>query len=160
MNAKELHALVPQRGRLEWIGVARAARGAIEAVTEAVVEPGTGIAGEHHARTGQGDRQVTLVQAEHLPVIAALSGRASVEPELLRRNLLVSGINLSSLDRRRFRIGAVLLEGTGECAPCSRLEQNLGAGGYQAARGHAGICARVLAGGTIRIGDEVRAVDP
>lgn len=156
MNAKQLFEHVPQRGRLDWIGMARTAGGAIEVVTEALVEVGTGIRGEHHARKGGGDRQVTLLQAEHLPVVAALAGRATVGPELLRRNLLVSGINLNSLERARFRVGEVLLEGTGDCAPCSQMEKNLGTGGYQATRGHSGICARVLEGGTIRVGDEVR----
>ena len=159
MNARELLERVPQRGRLEWIGMARAAGGDIEVVAEALVEVGTGIHGEHHARKGGGDRQVTLLQAEHLPVVAALTGHATVGPELLRRNLLVSGINLNSLERARFRVGEVLLEGTGDCAPCSQMEKNLGPGGYQATRGHSGICARVLEGGTIRVGDEVRLED-
>ncbi|WP_407540948.1 MOSC domain-containing protein [Deinococcus radiomollis] len=99
-----------------------------------------------------GKRQVTLIQAEHLPVIAALAGLDAVTPGELRRNIVVSGLPLLALKDRRFRIGGVLLEGTGECHPCSRMEEALGPGGYNAVRGHGGITARVLEGGTVVLG--------
>ena len=79
-----------------------------------------------------------------------------MRPEQLRRNLLISGIPLLALKDRRFWVGGVLLEGTGECHPCSRMEETLGAGGYNAVRGHGGITARVITGGPIRTGDAVR----
>lgn len=101
-------------------------------------------------------RQVTLIQFEHLAVVASLLGRAEVDPKVLRRNLAVSGINLLALKDRRFRVGEVILAGSGTCEPCSRMEENLGPGGYQAMRGHGGITARVLEGGTIHVGDIVR----
>jgi MOSC domain-containing protein YiiM len=101
---------------------------------------------------------VTLLQAEHLAVIAAFMGLPAIRPELLRRNLLVADINLGALQNKRFRIGNVLLEGTGYCHPCARMEEALGTGGYNAMRGHGGITARILVGGVIHIGDSVRPV--
>lgn len=149
--------ILPQIGRLEWIGRAVESGGAIESVETVEIRVDTGIVGEHHATGGKpSKRQVTLVQQEHLPVVAALAGRDSVTPQQLRRNLLVSGINLIALKERRFRVGEVLLEGTGPCAPCSLMEENLGPGGYNAMRGHGGITAIVLEAGTIRVGDAVR----
>ena len=75
---------------------------------------------------------------------------------MLRRNLLVSGIPLIALKGRRFRIGDVLLEGTESCDPCSRMEAALGPGGYNAMRGHGGLCARIIEGGRLRLGDAVQ----
>ena len=119
------------------------------------LSPKYGLSEDYRSR---GNRQVTLIQAEHLPVIAALCGLDSVEPGLLRRNLVVSGISLRALKDKRFTIGSVQLLGTGECVPCSRMEENLGVGGYNAMRGHGGITARVLSEGHIRVGDTVNAV--
>lgn len=154
---RELLERVPGAGRLEWIGLAAEKRGEVRRVDEAGLEVGTGLTGDHHGRRGGGKRQVSLIQAEHLPVIAALCGRDDVPPGLVRRNLVVSGLNLYALRDRRFRVGEALLEGTGVCAPCSRMEAALGEGGFQAMRGHGGITARVLEGGAIEVGDAVVA---
>jgi MOSC domain-containing protein YiiM len=150
----------PRLGRLEWIGVRGERRGAVSAVAEVLARAGLGLAGDHYRPGVKGSRQVTLIQAEHLPVIAALLGRPDLEPGLLRRNLVVSGINLLALKGMRFRVGPVLLEGAGLCHPCSRMEEVLGPGGYNAVRGHGGLTARVLEGGVLRLGDQVLALGP
>jgi len=152
---KELLSVIPQTGRLEWIGLRPGHRAPVQSVREVVAEAGRGLIGDRYAESPGTRRQVTLIQAEHLPAIAALTGHAQVPPEWLRRNLLVSGINLLALKNKSFRIGDVLLEGTGLCHPCSRMEEVLGPGGYNALRGHGGITARVLEGGRIRTGDPV-----
>jgi MOSC domain-containing protein YiiM len=123
-------------------------------VADALAVAGKGLVGDRYAG-GSGKRGITLIQAEHLPVIAALAGQAQVAPALLRRNLVVSGVPVIALKGRRFRIGEVLLEGIDSCDPCSRMEAALGAGGYNAMRGHGGLCARILEGGQLRLGDAV-----
>jgi MOSC domain-containing protein YiiM len=153
-----LRATFPRPGRVDWIGL-RPARGApVEVVDRAEVEVGSGLRGDRWTprRGGQGTRQVTLVQAEHLPVVAALVGRDELDPAVLRRNLVVSGINLAALVETRIQVGETVLELTGPCTPCSKMEAALGPGGYNALRGHGGWNARVLRGGTIAVGDEVR----
>jgi MOSC domain-containing protein YiiM len=100
---------------------------------------------------------VTLIEAEDLAAIASYLGRERIEPETLRRNILVSGINLSALKNRRFRVGSAVLEYTGACHPCSRMEAALGVGGYNAVRGHGGITARVVTDGEVCVGDAVAA---
>jgi len=147
---------VPQIGRVTWIGVRPAFEAPMRVLDEALAVAERGLAGDRYL--GGGTRQVTLIQAEHLPVIAALVGRAEVTPELLRRNVVVAGINLLSLKDLRFAIGEAILVGTKPCAPCEKMETALGLGGFQALRGHGGICARIEHGGVIRIGDAIRAL--
>ncbi|MEM1382460.1 MAG: MOSC domain-containing protein [Pseudomonadota bacterium] len=142
-----------QPGIVTWIGLRPERLARVEAVRAADVTV-TGLGGDHRAAPGK--RAVTLIQAEHLPVIAALCGAVSVDPASLRRNIVISGINLLGLRSAAFRIGTVRLRGTGLCAPCSRIETALGHGGYAATRGHGGITAEVLAGGQIAIGDPVK----
>jgi MOSC domain-containing protein YiiM len=153
----KLMATLPRPGRVEWIGL-RPARGqAMESVEHIEAVTGKGLVGDRYA-SGSGKRGVTLIQAEHLPVIAVLSGHASVAPALLRRNVVVSGLPLIALKERRFRIGDVVLEGTGECDPCSNMEKALGPGGFNAMRNHGGLCARIVEGGVFRLGDAVIAL--
>lgn len=171
-------------GRLVAIGL-RTARGRPPVrVAQAEAVAGGGLVGDRgFRRPAEADaalagarrkRQVTLIQAEHLPVIAALAGLPgdglSVLQQglLLRRNLVVAGLNLlaaRSLFKDRplqLRIGqgeaAVLLEVTGPCDPCSQMEALLGPGGWNAMRGHGGVTARVLQGGWLHEGDVLACV--
>lgn len=148
----KLMATLPRPGRVEWIGVRPARAVRMQALDEVVAQAGAGLAGDRY-KGGSGKRGVTLIQAEHLPVIAALAGHESLEPALLRRNIVVSGLPLLALKGRRFRLGDALLEWTEPCDPCSMMEAALGPGGYNAMRGHGGLCARIVEGGTIRRGD-------
>ncbi|MDB6163725.1 MAG: hypothetical protein JWL98_1157 [Xanthomonadaceae bacterium] len=151
-----LMARFPRTGAVRWIGLRPARQAVMCAVDVVEAIAGGGLAGDRYTGVS-GKRGVTLIQAEHLAVIAALSGHAAVLPEVLRRNLLVEGIPLIALKDRVFRVGDTLLQGTGPCDPCSRMEAALGEGGYNAMRGMGGICARVLQGGVIRQGDRVVA---
>jgi MOSC domain-containing protein YiiM len=155
----KLMSRFPRVGRVEWIGIRPERRTPLTSITQVEAIAGYGLAGDHYASNSNGKRQVTLIQSEHLEAVAKLLGKPEVRPEWVRRNILVSGINLYALRDRRFRIGDTVLEGAGTCDPCSRMEEVLGAGGYNAMRGHGGIIARIVDGGTIRLGDVVQPAD-
>lgn len=151
----QLIAAPMRPGRLAWIGLRPARRAAMTMPDEATLIAQTGIAGDRYRTNRNGGRQVTLIAAEDLAAIAAFLGRDSVAPELLRRNLVTSGINLFALKGQRFRVGTATLEASGECAPCSKMEETFGVGGYNAVRGRGGITARIIEGGMVRIGDPI-----
>lgn len=137
------------------------------AITAARAIAGRGLEGDraaagHSRLAGGSKRQVTLIQAEHLPLLAAWLRREALDPAVLRRNLVVRGLNLLSARsplrdlRLILRIGdEVGLELSGPCDPCSKMERELGAGAYNALRGHGGVTARVVTGGEMRVGDRV-----
>ncbi len=118
--------------------------------------PQQGLAGDYYSGPAGSKRQVTLIQQEHLSAIASFMQLKTVSPEMLRRNIVIKGINLLALKDKTFWVGEALLEYTGECHPCSRMEENLGSGGYNAVRGHGGITARILKGGKISVGDVLK----
>ena len=155
---QQLFDTLPQTGRVEWIGLRPAREETVRLAEQVDAVVDSGLDGDRFAARSGNPRQVTLLQAEHLAVIAACLQRDRVDPALLRRNLVIAGINLLALKHKRFRVGAAMLEWSGACHPCSKMERALGAGGYNALRGHGGITARVVESGLIRVGDAVSAV--
>ena len=155
---KDLLRIIPQRGNVEWIGVRKKKKEDLSVVESIIVKKRTGLVGDHFKASLSGKRQVTLIQKEHLDAMSNILGGKKIDPKFTRRNIVVSGINLLSLKFQHFRIGGVILETTGICAPCKRMEENLGAGGYNAMRGHGGITASVIEEGEIKIGDTIELI--
>ena len=169
-DLRSLTGRFPRPGRIEAIFLRPGRDVAAVAVPSALALVDRGLEGDRSAakppsRPGGGKRQVTLIQAEHLPLINAWSDTPRQAADL-RRNLVVSGINLLAqlplfADRPlQVRLGPdVLIVVTGPCDPCSKMEALLGPGGYNAMRGHGGTTARVIHGGVVSVGDAV-VVEP
>lgn len=157
-----------QKGQLDAIYL-RPARGvACIDANSATAVAGQGLIGDRTLKTPSrnplgSNRQITLIQAEHIAVIAAFLNKP-IDAAWLRRNLVVSNINLlaaKSLFKDQplhLTIGEVVLEITGPCEPCSKMEAALGKGAYNAMRGHGGVNAKVIVGGELKLGDSVDCV--
>ncbi len=158
MELKQLMKNFPKSGRIEWIGI-REERGATLSTLNSIsISVESGLTGDHYRGTNK-KRQVTLIQKEHIEVVEKILGIETIDPSLLRRNIVVSGLNLLALKDFKFRLGTAILEYTGLCHPCTRMEKNLGMGGYNAMRGHGGITARVIEDGLVNLGDELVIID-
>jgi MOSC domain-containing protein YiiM len=102
-----------------------------------------------------GRRHVTIISAERWQEMMDVLG-ADVDPSARRANLLVSGLDLAETRNRTLRVGACLLEIGGETRPCERMDQaRTGLQAVMSERWGGGAWARVIAGGTIHVGDEV-----
>lgn len=155
MSFEQLMNNFSNPGLVQWIGIRPAKKAELISVCSVLLDPEFGVEGDHYAGRS-GKRQVTLMQAEHLPVIASMMQREIIKPEHLRRNIVIQGINLLALKNKTFQVGAATLEFTGLCHPCTRMESTLGKGGYNAMRGHGGITARITQPGMISIGSECK----
>jgi len=149
-----LKANIFQPGKIEWIGL-RPARGEeVIPVNSAELLQDRGLNGDKAGKRPGGKRQVTLIQAEYFPVMESLLSK-TITPESLRRNIVISGINLSILLRHSLIINDAILEITGNCAPCNKMEKVHGFGAFNAMRNHGGVNATVKQGGNIKLGDKV-----
>lgn len=158
---------MPQIGRLEAIIVRPARRVAAIELAHTIAIAGVGLQDDRRGIESKNimakvsNRQVTLIQAEHVEVVAKIMRQPQLNATMLRRNLVISGVNLLAIKplfkhhAHYLQIGDVLLEVTGICAPCSRMEELLGEGGYNAMRGHGGVNARIIRGGALSVGDAV-----
>lgn len=147
-------------------GIARHARpkGPMETIDRAHVTVEGGIQGDFRGAVkpgGRGRRQVTLIERADRDAAMAEVGH-NVPWQERRANLLVEGLDLPQRPDVVLAIGAgVRLRVTVECEPCRRMEAI--APGLKAAltpdwRG--GACTRVIAGGTIAVGDAIRIEEP
>lgn len=150
---------MPQVGKVVWIGVRPGRREAVQAISTVHARIGAGLEGDRYRGRADSKRQVTLIQAEHLAAVGSMLGEEAINPARTRRNIVVQGINLLALKDKRFRVGDAIFEYTGLCHPCSRMEEELGPGGYNAMRGHGGITVKVVQEGVVQVGDEVKVMN-
>ncbi|MDQ2076256.1 MOSC domain-containing protein [Marinimicrobium sp. ABcell2] len=148
-------------GRLEWIGLRSERRGVVEVVESAFAVEGLGLDGDHRmTKTPGSARQVTMISSEFIEAICRHTGHSSIDPALLRRNLVISGMNMNLLRHQRLQIGDVVLETTALCHPCSRMNEALGPGGAASMFGYGGLCAKIIQSGRMTVGDPVMRLAP
>lgn len=143
-------------GRVDLIIIA--AESGAEPSTPSSVEAieGRGLAGDRYLLGEQGGSRkgnLTLIEGssfDHLISLDLELGEAE-----LRRNLVVSGIELNPLVGREFSVGDVLCRATELCEPCRYIERRTKQGVLAALVGRGGIRAEILSGGTVSIGDPV-----
>lgn len=156
-SISELTSQLAQSGKVRLIIVRPERRQAPVVLNEVEAVAEVGLQGDHYKSKG-GKRQVTLIAQEHLDGVASMLGKDKVDPLLTRRNIVTKGINLLALKGKQFQIGEAILKYTGECHPCSRMEENFGTGGYNAMRGHGGITCKIISSGKIQIDDSLSLI--
>ncbi|KZX83175.1 hypothetical protein A3715_05265 [Oleiphilus sp. HI0009] len=146
-----------QSGRVEWIGLRPSRKADIKTVSQVYAKADRGLQGDHSAKRANGSaRQITLINAEDIQALSTLLNRSLIDPSILRRNIVISGMSLHAMRYQLLQIGNAIVEVGAHCHPCSRMEKSLGKGTLLAMYGRGGYCAKVIQGGELKIGDEVR----
>src|ERR1043166_1933330 len=96
-----------------------------EALTEANFETDFGLTGDYRSRKGRG-RQITLIEAEALELVAKEMAMAGVPPGASRRQVVVSGISLNDTIGKKLQLGSLLISVDDYCHPCSNMERTIG----------------------------------
>lgn len=108
-------------GELTWIGLRPERRAEVVEVSSVQAIAGSGLEGDHRFENTLGSgRQVTLISEEYVGQIAHFLSltRESVVANaalarLLRRNLVIKGMNLEALRYQQFSIGGAILRRVG-----------------------------------------------
>ena len=148
-------------GCVEAIWTAPEGSADMERHTEVAALADRGLSGDRYA-TGRGhysgfdECQVTVLASEALAEIQKRFG-IDLSDGRHRRNVVVSGVDLDALLGLRFYAGNAVFEGTRPRPPCRHLEELASEEGVARALagGRAGICADVVEGGTVGVGDTV-----
>jgi MOSC domain-containing protein YiiM len=142
-------------GRVEAIYLAETHGGSARSRERATAVPGRGLEGDRHFRPlGEPGHDLTLIQAEAIEGLAADRG-ILLGPEECRRNVVTRGISLNGLVGKRFRVGAVECRGEELCEPCRHLESLTRTGVLRGLVHRGGLCAEVIRGGELVVGDAV-----
>lgn len=144
-------------GRIEAIHVAAKSGAVVESRDSVETCPKRGLIGDRN-EGGKPETQVTIVAQEQLAEAAEACGHA-IAPGATRRNVTLSGVELRAEEGFRLRLGGVLLEYTMPADPCGLMEKLIGPGAKQALQDRAGLCMRVLEGGSLSVGESV-SVEP
>ena len=97
--------------------------------------------------------QITFFSFEVFEKLAGHFGVTSKSPGAVRRNVIVSGIDLNDLIGQEFSIQGVRLRGTAHCRPCYWLDQAIAPGAEKFLAGNGGLRAQILSDGVIAVGD-------
>ena len=154
------------RGTVEEIFIAERSGQPMRAVAEVVGEAGRGLLGDRHCRPADapplapGDRvpDVSLVEAEVLEALLA-DHDIDLPAHQTRRNIVTRGVRLNELIGRRFRLGGMQCEGIEVCEPCVHVQRKVGKPILKPLVHRGGLRARIVAGGTLCLGDAIEAVE-
>ena len=97
--------------------------------------------------------QITFFSFEVFERLAQHFGMTDKSAGVVRRNIVVSGVELNDLIGEEFSIQGVRLRGTAHCKPCYWMDQAIAPGTEKFLEGNGGLRAQILSDGVIAVGD-------
>jgi MOSC domain-containing protein YiiM len=122
-------------------------------VPSARLRAGWGVEGDRFFGYRPGYKgQVTFFAWETYVAAKKKFGVRALLPSAFRRNVIVEGIDLNSLIDRRFALGGIEFEGTGEARPCHWMNSAVAPGAEEWLMGRGGLRTTVLTDGELHVG--------
>lgn len=96
--------------------------------------------------------QITFFSREVFDQLCAAFPSVDKSPGVLRRNVIVSGVELLSLIGQDFELDGIKFRGTQHCAPCDWMELAFAPGTKEFLKKNAGLRAQILTDGWLATG--------
>jgi MOSC domain-containing protein YiiM len=97
--------------------------------------------------------QITFFAREVFDKLSRNFGLTTKSPGVLRRNVIVSGVELNDLIGADFALQGVQFHGTAHCKPCAWMEVAFAPGTEEFLAHQGGLRARILSDGRLTVGD-------
>lgn len=114
---------------------------------------GSGLEGDRyfgHRENYKG--QITFFAEEVALGLERALNAGPVDRSLMRRNVLIEGVDLNALIGRRFALGGIQFSGSEECAPCYWMDEAVGPGAHAFLKGNGGLRCRIESTGLLHRG--------
>jgi len=161
-------------GTVEGIYIAERSGQPMQPVAAVTGAAGRGLLGDRHCRPDPSAvllpscgpeapphhqvQDISLVEAEVLDLLREEHG-IELAGEETRRNVVTRGVRLNDLVGRTFTLGGMLCEGVELCEPCVSIQRRTGKAVLKPLVHRGGLYARIVTGGTVRVGDSVVGIE-
>ena len=94
--------------------------------------------------------QITFFSQEIFDAMSDILDIHDKSTAVVRRNVVVSGVDLNNLVGQRFTLQGIEFEGMKECSPCEWMDEAFGPGAMDFLKGRGGLRCRILTDGVLR----------
>ena len=146
-------------GKIEAINITNISEENTFYVNQAILERGKGIVNDrYHGNFKEKKEQVTLINLEEINDFNNQI-KHNIDAKDFRRNIIISGINLSELVNKKIKINEVTLKIHEICQPCRYLQSRLKIPNLvKRLLNKSGVRAEILSSGCLSVGDIVRII--
>jgi len=113
---------------------------------------GRGIEGDRYAKRDPGHpKQITFFNMDVVDMLAK-HWEKPVQPQAVRRNVFIRGVDLPSLVGKKFVLQGIEFEAVDPCPPCVWMDEAVGSGTLKLLAGNGGLRAKIITDGTLSTG--------
>ena len=145
--------------KIEFLNITNTSDNKTCYLNKVFLEKGMGIVNDRYYNNFKNKReQVTLINLEELDIFNKKIGK-SIAYKDFRRNIIISGIDLSKCVSKKIIIKNVTLKIHELCQPCNYLQKKLGVSNLvKMLINKSGVRAEIISSGFISVGDKIKII--